>query len=215
MGGNTMICKLKNLTLLVGALLVLGGLMASAASAAPVFTAEKVPATLTGVQDGPYKIEATGLAIECKSVAMHGTVEKTVVESVKIVPLLSECSAFGFAATITGFSEGGCHLVLYSKGTGDLVCPAGKEVTLVAGTCTVHMPPQTGVKTITFTNSEREGKSALTVDMALDNLHGTHTDGFVCPFNGGGTFTGTKASGVGQVWGENGFGEPIGISWDA
>jgi len=210
-----MIRKLQSFALLLGALLALSGLMASAAGAS-VFTAEKVPATLTGVQDGPYKIEATGLAIECKSVAMQGTVESTTVETVKIIPLLSECSAFGFAtATITGFGAEACYLVLHANGTGDLVCPAGKDVTLEAGTCTVHMPAQNGVKTITFTKAEREGKSALTVDMALDNLHGTHTDGFLCPFNGGGTFTGTKASGTGLVWGENAEGAPIGIAWDA
>ena len=210
-----MIRKLQSIALLVGALLALSGLMASTAGAA-AFTSEKAPTKLTGTQDGPYKIEATGLPIECKSVAMQGTLEATKVESVKIIPLLSECSAFGFAtATVTGFSEGGCYLVLHANGTGDLVCPAGKDVTVESGPCTVHMPAQNGVKTITFTKTEKEGKLALTVDFALDNLHGTHTDGFLCPFNGGGTFVNTKASGVGQVWGESESGEPIGISWDA
>jgi hypothetical protein len=202
----------KNLALVSGALLVLCGLLSSAASAS-AFTAEKAPATLTGAQDGPYKIEATGLAIECKSSSLHGEINSTSFEQITVTPFLSECSAFGFAATVT---FNGCQLVLHSDGTGDLVCPAGKDATLDvgAGICSVHMPPQNGVKTSTYTKVLREGKNALTLDVALTNLHGTHTDStFVCPFNGSGTFINTKASGTGLLWAES-EGKPVGFTWD-
>lgn len=218
-----MIWKLKNLALLAGALLTLGGLMASAAGAhTPAkFTSEKSLTTITGVPDGPYIIQATGLAVECKNAELHGVVEGTSVEQVTLTPALSECTAFGsLNVKITGFGLYGekesCQLVMHADGTGDLVCAPGTDVTLDGGTCVVHLSPQKGIKGFNFTKVEHEGKNALTVDIHLTELSGSHTDGFLCPFAGSGEFSGTTAAGTGLVTGVDPVThEPVGITQDA
>lgn len=213
-----MVCKIKNFALLAGALLVLFGMSASAVSAAS-FTAEKVPTTFKGVEETTFIVAATGLNMTCGTVQLHGTVEAASVEEVVVTPVLTECKTqLNTAVTVTGLGHLGevesCQLVMKANGTGDLVCPPEVEVVVHASTCVIHLPPQSGVKTFTFTKSEVNGKTALTVDVDITNLHGTHTDGFLCPFNGGGTFENTKAVGIGTVVGEDGFGNPVGIAWD-
>lgn len=217
-----MIFKLKHLALLTGALLMLCGFVASAVGAhAPArFTSESSLTTIKAVPHGGYNISATGLAIECANVEFHGVIEGASVEDVTVTPALSECTAFGFLnATITGFGlfgeEESCQLVMHADGTGDLACAPGKEVTVDGASCTVHLPSQSGIKGFTFTKVNQEGRDALTIDMNINELHGSHTDGFLCPFNGGGTFSGTKAEGVGLVSGvDPKSGEPVGITWD-
>lgn len=211
--------RFKSLAPLVGALLAIGALMASSAGAS-AFTAEQAPVTFVGTPHGSYNVQATGLSVECESVELHGEVEETSVEQVSLTPVLEECTAFGFInAKITGFGNYGeeqtCQLVVHAEGTGDLACEEGAEVTLVSGTCTVHLPSQSGLEGFAFTEVEEEGVSALTVDINLTELTGTHTDAFLCPFNGSGEFSGTTAQGVGLVAGEDpSTGEPVGITWD-
>jgi len=216
-----MIRKLQSIALLAGALLALSGLMASAAAAhTPAkFTSEAGFTKLTG-EEGTYKIEMTGIGITCGILEFSATLKASEVEEVTVIPTLTECkTSLGVAVSITGLGhfeeEKSCQLVLKANGTGDLVCPPGVEVTIDAGPCSVHMPSQSGVKTFGFTNVKYNGVNAIEVDMNLDTLHGTHTDGFLCPFNGGGTFTNTKASGAGIVFGEDEVGNPVGITWDA
>lgn len=211
--------KLKPLASLVGALLAIGALTAASAGAAE-FTAEQAPVTIAGAPHGSYNVQATGLSVECKTAELHGEIEETAVEQVSLTPVLSECTAFGFInAKITGFGDYGeeetCQLVAHADTTGDLVCEGEAEVTLEAGTCVVHLPSQSALSGFTFTEIEYEGVSALTVDINLTELTGTHTDAFLCPFNGSGEFSGTTAQGVGLVTGTDpSTGEPIGISWD-
>jgi hypothetical protein len=211
-----MFCKLKSFALLATALLALSGSATSTAAAAN-FTSTS-GATLKGVQDGPYSITATGVTMECGIVELEGTVPSGSFEKVTLTPTITECIAFGFAeGKLTGFGHYGekepCHLVLYANGTGDLVCPPGKEVVLEASNCTVRMPSQSGVKTFTFTKIKHEGVDALTVGFNINNLRGSHTDGFLCPFQGGGSFENTKASGAGMLSAKAG-GNPVGITWD-
>jgi hypothetical protein len=223
--GPSMI-RFRSIYLLPLTLLALGGIWVSGASAhtPATFTAEQNVTRVTGKPDGPYEIRATGQNVTCEIAELEGTVVGTSVQQATLTPRFTECTAFGFInAKITGFghypaSEGAgpyCDLVLNATSKGDLVCPAGKDVTLDGGTCTVHVPAQTGAETFTFTKITREGKKAFTVDVHLTTLTSTHTDSFGCPFAGGAESTNTTAIGNGEVWGEDPeTGKPVGISLD-
>lgn len=216
-----MVFKKRVLPLLVAGLLTTFGLVTSGASAhTPArFTSEATVTTIQAVQDGLYVVKATNLELMCEVLELHATVVGTSFESGSAVPTLEKCFAEAIIgtinATVTGFGAGECELVLRATGTGDLSCAVGKEVTFDVGTCVVHLPAQTGVKTFTFTTAEHAGKHALTVHFNIDNLIGNHTDGFGCPFEGGGPFSGTKANGTAIAWGTDQAGNPVGITWDA
>jgi len=213
-----MVRKLKNLALLVGALLALGGLTSSVANAAN-FTVEEAGTTVTGFQEGQFTVLATNLTMSCEITEFHGVAPATSFQEMALATVLTQCKTnLGTTVTVTRLGHHGeenfCHLVAKANNTGDLVCPPGADVTADAGPCLIHIPPQSGISSFSYTNTKFEGKSALTIDVNIGNIHGTHTDGFLCPFNGGGTFANTKVEGVGLIVGESQFGEPTNITWD-
>jgi hypothetical protein len=80
------------------------------------------------------------------------------------------------------------------KGSGDLVCPAGKQVVGIGGAevCVINIPPQVNAVQIEFINDTAnkrvEGK------VTGSNIHYTVVkDGFGCPFGGTGTKSGAKS----------------------
>jgi hypothetical protein len=71
----------------------------------------------------------------------------------------------------------------------DLLCPAGKAVTVVAETCETQVFPQNGSATVKLTNDTEKG--SISVNVTSSNFKYTVTkDGFGCPFNGTGEKTG-------------------------
>jgi hypothetical protein len=221
--------SLKSLGLLVGALLVLLGLMASAASAhVPArFTSEQAVTTARGANDAgtPTTFKVTGQEVSCTNEEYHFTAVGTSLESVKSKAVYTECTAFGFVnAKITGFGhypavEGAgpyCEYLLTANGTVHLVCPAGKDLTVEASTCTVHVPAQEGLGTVQFTTGTWEGKHAVTLDVNVGSITATATDGFACPLTGSGDVTNCTIIGKTLVWGEDPTThEAVGITWDA
>ncbi len=87
-----------------------------------------------------------------------------------------------------------------TRGTVDIVCPAGKEITTDSALCTINIPPQRGLSHVTYRTIEEEGKKEdITIELAVSNIKYKHT-GF-CG-NGGGA----NGSYIGNltVVGENG-----------
>jgi hypothetical protein len=240
--------SLKSLGLLVGAMLVLCGLMAQAASAhVPArFTSEQNTTTITGETDPGTvsKFVVTGQTVECGIERYHGHVVGTSVETVTVTPTYTECTAFGFLnAKVTGFghypaSEGAgpyCDYRLRADGFADIECPVGKDITVEASTCTVHVPAQTELGTTTE-NTKHPGiiyttgrkvvthlvpditteKHDLTLDIHFTDITATHTDGFACPLTSTGEATVATLDARITAWGEDPeSGALVGITWDA
>jgi len=145
--------KVRVFAIAVVALLALGGLNASGASAK--FRAETSTGKFTATQENTNKFSFTFGAFECTTANYTGNITSTEAESVELTPSYSGCKAAGLGATI---HTNGCTFTLTTDvaGTIHITCPVGKEITITmpsAGTvkCTVHIPAQT-VTGATYTN---------------------------------------------------------------
>jgi hypothetical protein len=187
-------CNLKTLGLTIVAVLAMSALAASAASASQ-YTASAYPATATGANTvGDETLTTTGGPVQCKS---HFTGTLAAASStLTVTPKYTECKAFGFLNATVAFN--GCDYLFHAgaaKGGGvydnsvDVVCPAGKAVTIAAGTCEVDVPAQTGLKNVKTTNL---ASGTITVEPNVTPITMNVTkDGFGCPFHGTGHSTAT------------------------
>jgi len=218
-----MIRNLKVLGLALVAIFAMSAMVAQAASAN--FTAGADEITITGTQDTPNVLKVTNSEIECKIATFHGTAKSatTTLASVTVTPTYTECAdkSFGLTTKVDGFGHFGeadkCDYVIRATGANnvDLVCTGSADVTVTSGTCTVHIPPQNGIGKLTFTNgvSKTTGKKDITVDLQITNITGTHTDGFLCPFSGGGHFANGALTGSVTVEADNlATGAPVDVS---
>jgi len=213
--------KFRALCLALATVVALFVLAASASAAVelgpPGFTADNADTTVKGEETVQNRFIVTGLETFCKNVSLSGTTSEKVQASMTITPSYKECegeSIFGTVeVTMTGFGAGECDYRVNATGTADLECAAGKEVTVDAVTCTIHVPGQKGIGTLKFTNEEKAGVKDIRAHLELTSITTNHTDGFGCPLTSGGesatgTFTGTTTF-VGEAGGKS-----VGISWD-
>jgi hypothetical protein len=206
---------MRNLKILGLALLAITAVSAISVTAASAdeLTATQYPATLTGFNEHPEftdEFKTTAGPVRCTKVVYDGTLKEKAT-AVTATPTYSECTAFGFPATI---HMNGCDYVFrvgggaLTTGTADLVCPVGKEVTVTAisaGTtkCTVHVPAQTGLATVTYSNIGSGTTEEITVFANLVGIKYSHTIGSglgACPSGSAvnGTLVG-KAKVTGEV----------------
>ena len=178
--------KFKSLGLALFATLALGAVMASAASATE-FTAASYPVAYSATQSAtePHVFTADTYEITCKDVTFTGEAAVTST-TVTLTPTYHECTAFGLRATIT---LNGCDYRFHLAATGnnatvDLVCPAGKDVTIDAGggACVAHITPFTGKSNVALSNSHPNIKAAASVTGITASL--TDVSPFFCPFSG-------------------------------
>ena len=186
--------NLKILGLAFVAMLAMSAVAASAASADDKLTAESYPATLTGEKDGEFKdvFTSTAGSITCTNPKYHGelTAAATTVAATANYGETAEkqCTAFGFPATI--HMNGCSYLFHVTAGTltelsVDIVCPVGQEITITANPsehgltqkCTVHVPAQNGLETVTATNIGAGATRDITLDINIEKIKYTHTAG--------------------------------------
>jgi len=182
-----MIRNLKVLGLALVALLAMSAMVASAASAAEKFTASSGKGTKISAEDtGNIKFTVTNSTVTCTKAVFTGTAPGESFTEVSVNAEYSGCTGFGFPATVKGFGQHGeaspCTFNLEAGGNADLNCPAGQDVTVEAGPCTVHVPAQQNLGTLTYENRE----SHVGIYLNVTKIKGTHTDGFLCPFGGSG-----------------------------
>jgi len=220
--------NLKALGLALFAVFALGAVMASAAAAhVPArFTAEE-GITITGVQiEGTHKFKVTNTETQCEKVKFHGTapsnpkVPTVSEESITITPTYEECFAeagiFGtIEVTVTGFKAGECDYRIRADGKVDIECAEGKEITVDAATCTIHVPAQPNIGTLTYEVGKVGEVHDLKVNVNLKEITANHTDGFGCPLESGGEGKVATLTGTTTVTGENALGNPRAITWDA
>jgi len=181
-----MMRNLQILGLTLVAALAIGALSASMASA-DEFTSESQPVTLTGKSEGSDVLTITAGNTTCKESKYKGTsiTPTTTVSVAPEYPLKTadgqqNCTSLGFPAEI---DVNGCtylfHIGSVTAGTVDIVCPAGKEITITANLipnkCIIHIPPQTGLGTATYSNVGTGTTRELRVEAKLTNIKYSHT----------------------------------------
>lgn len=137
-----MIGKLKILGVAFAAVLAIGAVTASAASAVQ-FHSESEKTFFKGEQTN-FVFDMTAGTLTCKKVTYTGEGSATTSADITLAPVYSECTGFGMAATV---DMNGCDY-LYTTFVAHLICPAGKSMTITVGIpvrCTTHR--YTGSKT--------------------------------------------------------------------
>jgi hypothetical protein len=190
-----MIQKLKALGLALIAVFAIGAVAASAASAAAEFTAETVPATITGEQTAgtitskevtKHEFTTNLGVVKCSPATFDG--EQTVAASteLKLLPTYGNttagtgCTTAGIAGLIVHFHE--CYYTLTAKETltassinmeTHLVCPHNAttgehvEITTSSG-CTTTIPPQTFNKSMVTAENAGGAGSAMDIKALID-----------------------------------------------
>jgi len=228
-GTKTMIRHLKTLGFSLVALLAMSAMMASVASAhTPAdFTIEKAPALITATQKTEHKFTVTGQTVTCAKAEFHGTAKQTTETEITISPTYTECKTAITNATVTGFGhlheeithnaktvaegkpEKKCGYILKANGGAALECTGGADVTVDAGPCVVHVPPQEFASGVTYSTETKEGKHDLTVNFEIKNIKATHTDGFLCPFGSSGEGTEAILEGTSTATARTELGEEL------
>ena len=169
-----MIRKLKFLGLALVAVFAMSAVGASAASAAVEFHSENAPITLTGNQEGTSNgFDVQFGEVKCTTAKYHSKTATIKDETtIEVTPTFEGCTFAGVASPI---DMNNCTFLLHinneSKGTADVKCAIGSEITVTGGTkCTVHVPAQTGVGPITYKNSGAAEGSTREVTLNLGEI---------------------------------------------
>jgi hypothetical protein len=220
-----MIRNLKFLGLALVAVLAMSAVMAGAASA-DEFKSEKAPVTLTGTQGATLDTFSTHAGnVKCTTATYKGTQSTTSTTTIQVAPTYSGCTFVGLNSTIT---TNGCEYLFHvpatagvTTGTVDIVCPGTNEITVTApnpalgkAKCIVHVPPQTGLGVVTYSNLGSGTTREVKVEVNLTGLKYSQTAGVAESGNcetKDNTTTGTYVGGA-TVTGEvDGGTEHIGI----
>lgn len=185
---------------LAPALIALGiaVLCPSLAHAAGLFEAEHYAAAISGESTGIQAFALPGEGeVKCNHATFAGAIAEPV-ETMNVLPSYSECTGFGFAATVTA---GGCELTYRPteesgenslKGKADIACPKEGHVTILAalGTCEIQIGGQSERTSATYTDSVSSEPATVTAELKLTGVQVTVTkDGAFCPLSGTGVRT--------------------------
>jgi len=204
--GNEMAARLRLFGLAMGAILAIGVVIASMASADQL-ESETGPVRLTAAQEhfflppeqGGFTIATDtfligGGLLECSSTTYSGTKASAEPTSTfTMTPSYGACK-YGVA---TSLESNGCSYLFHinnsglppTGGTVDIVCPAGKEMTFTSipaqPRCVFHIPPQTGLNGVTYSNIGSGSTREITVrvETPVNSLKYSQTPGviFKCP----------------------------------
>jgi hypothetical protein len=172
-----MIRNLKVLGLALAAVFAMSAVVASAASATVTFHSPVEPTYLTGEQHASNDVFNTDAGeVTCSHATYVGKVAAKTTSTAEVTPSYSGCHLiFIFTFNVT-VDHNGCTYLFHvdpalengnAEGSVDIVCPAGKVIEVTAPGCTVTVPPQTGLRKITFTNAGTANAMDITVDVNL------------------------------------------------
>jgi hypothetical protein len=206
-GNNEMIRNFKTLGLSLVAVLALGALTASAASAVDVVTVGKSPALLTGVShNNVFKQDPGNSKFECTTSKFAATVKNgdslihaDVLYEGTLNQTPHEIHCNSNIGTVT-IDMNGCEYTLSGettgvdpKGSGNkdatiwITCPAGKTIQITSSVgATLSIPAQTPTKGgVTYTNvANHAGNSAVTVNATVTGITTTCAPAFACAIGG-------------------------------
>jgi hypothetical protein len=90
----------------------------------------------------------------------------------------------------------------------DIICPAGKEITVTTAACVVHIPPQTFIEHVLWSN-QGGGGPLLHITETITETGITYTETAGCSFPG--KHTDGAVKGTETIVGENSKGKQEGI----
>jgi len=163
----------------IASMMLLGAGTASAAK----FTAGKVGAKLSTTILEQNEMSLTGSKIQCANASFSGTTEALESTFQKGVPLYTNCTAFGFAATV---NTSGCVYKLTANGEVHIEgCTAGGfyiEVNSVFAKCKLFVKNQSVPNALTYSNTA----STVDISVHVENAHGEVTESSgLCPVTKG------------------------------
>jgi hypothetical protein len=195
--------KLKTLELTLLAAFAASAVMASAAQALSQgqFTSvgDVYPTVITGNQEGTENFYQTRSDKFSCTTAEYESTLSTKGKIITVTPHYAGCTNSGGAGST--YTLNGCHFTFEAQtytgagdetthGTAGIKCPPGQSITITGpgGICIVHIPEQTSLTTVTFTNKPAGGVTPdpwVTVDVNIHNTTYDETDNsFFCPFSG-------------------------------
>jgi len=174
--------KLKQLVAGLVAVVALSLVASSAASAAQFTSGQLTPTyhATGGGSSGTFHTE--GGTTKCNNISASG-VQGESSSTAKVTSTFSECTSFGLVSPV---SMNGCYGIMHVssgsgdkyKGSGDLVCPAGKEVVIaptVFGSiiCEIRIPAQAGSSQLEFVDDT--SNSRLEIKLTSSTIHYSST----------------------------------------
>ncbi len=170
--------KFKALGSFLAIFAVLGAATAAHVAADIFKNATGSSATVTGTQGMTNILKTTAGSFECKKNTNSGTATSGA-SSVLVTPTYSECTCIGVACTI---DTNGCQFRLNigagTTGPADVVCPGGSTITLTNTKCTLHIGSQTGLSTITYSNTGSGTTREIGLSFGINaQIKYSHTEG--------------------------------------
>jgi uncharacterized low-complexity protein len=192
MKGNQMKRFIKMLAVTSVATLALTAMAAAGASAA-TFTASRT-GTLSGVATTTHAFTTGTGTVSCKKAHTTGTIVSTAAASQHVTVAYSECTAYGFPATVSNATY-----ELYAGGTVDVENTITVTVPFLG--CKLTVEAQKGLKSASYTNKETTIEQHTAVTGIVSKGEGS------CGGGTNGAYHGSSRIGH-QTVGET-------ISWDA
>jgi hypothetical protein len=171
-----MLHNLKVLGLTVVAVLAVGAVAASAASATPQFHFESEHTILTGTQITGNELTFDVGKIKCGVVKFDGTSAVTTTTTVTLTPTIENCLLDNEVEAT--FTHNGCNFVFHLgantehlTGTFGIECPENEVIEIDAPECTITIPPQGNLNSVTFTNEGEETTRSVVFDLNIGEIH--------------------------------------------
>lgn len=153
------------------------------------FETESAPVTLTGKQHaGKVLIKTTAGTMECNEVTYTGSQTLKAKVDFELTPSYTGCTSSGLAASVDmneckyRFTATKIENFTKREGSVDIVCPAGKEITITVAAgevkkCTIHVPALSNLRTVTYTNVGAGATREITIDVNITKFAYAHTAG--------------------------------------
>lgn len=206
--------KLKTLGLCLGAVLAIGAVGASASSAAPQFHFEAEHTIITGQQTTANAFVFDVGEVKCGVAQFAGTSAVFTTTTITLTPTFDNC-LLDEEEEVT-FTHNGCSFVFHLgantehlTGTMSIECPANEVIEIDAPECTITVPPQGGLGTVTYTNEGAETTRSVVFDLGIAGIVYAE-DGAGCVNEEETTNNGTYTGKI-TVTGENTMGAHRGI----
>jgi hypothetical protein len=170
-----MLRNLKVLGLAAIAALALGAVGTSTASAAPQFHFESEHTIVTGQQSTLNALAFDVGTVKCGIVQFGGTSTVFTTTTMTLNPTFHNCLLDEEEEAT--FTINGCAFVFHVganeehlTGTMSIECPDGERIEIDAPECTITVPPQGNLGSVTFTNEGAEMTRGVVLDLSLAGL---------------------------------------------
>jgi hypothetical protein len=171
--------RLKILGLTLLAALAVGAVAALTASASfPLFHVEAEDTVLTGSQGqlANANVLTTDFGeLKCKDVKYAGTQEGLTASTLTLKPKFEQCQHNGENAVVT---ENTCAFLFHLgestepvEAQMDIECVDGDQLVVHTEECTTTIPPQSGLKKVTFTNEGEATTRSIIADLNVGEIH--------------------------------------------